>query len=309
MIRSNEGSFRGEGGTRLTWRTWVPADPHARVLIVHGLGEHGGRYELLAGALAGRGFGVMTYDQRGHGTSGGARGHAPRFENLTSDLALALRAIEYEVPLSEAQPGSTGLIAHSMGGLVGLHHLISGRTPRPTCAVISAPWLGTARHVPPVLRGIAAVVDRFWPSAPFANLKSDPANLTRDPVMIQAWRDDPLTHSRISPRFFFEAERAQKEVLAHEGGLGLPALVLVPTDDRVVDQGLSRTWSEGRPGVEVRVLMGLRHEPFNEVERETIFAEVGAWLEGHVRGSRSAAERTGPPPERGGTRSANEPLP
>jgi len=249
------------------------------VVICHGLGEHCGRYGLLAGALAGRGLAVFTYDQRGHGHSEGARGHTPSFADLTDDLSRAFRKAEQEIPGDLP----TGLIGHSMGGLVGLHYLLHDGSTKPTCAVISAPWLAVARPLLTLTLAVARMVGWVWPSAPFFNPRTDPSNLTRDPVMAQAWLDDDLIHRRITPAMFFAVQEAQREVVAFHGDVGTPLFLLIPTADPVVDARLNESWAQALEGdVRVDRLVGLRHEPFNEIERDEIFQEVGAWLKAHL---------------------------
>lgn len=276
MIRSDEGTFRARDGTRLFWRSWVPESAKARVMIIHGLGEHCSRYEVLAGGLAGRGFAVFGYDHRGHGRSEGQRGHVSRFDVFVQDLATAtLRAREIwpgDVPM--------GWVAHSMGALISMRYFQEQPGDLPDCAVLSAPWLRTTTPISPLLRRVARVLDRVWPGAPLSNNQADPFRLTRDPAVAEAWVADPLVHPRVSPRLFFEAERAQRLVLERREPFPIPLFFLIPTGDPVVDWKLSEQYATSLGGdTKVLELPGLRHEPFNEIEREEVYAETGTWLE------------------------------
>ncbi len=274
MIRSESGVFEGEAGAVLRWQIWAPETPRARVVFVHGLGEHSGRYHLLAGALAGRGLAVFTYDLRGHGRSEGPRGHAARFEHMMGDLERALHEARVRFP----GPLPSGLVAHSLGGLVALRLLQEAGPDGIDAAVISAPWIATKRTIPGWMLGAAGILEKVWPSAPLSR-GADPKRYTRDPVMIEAYLADPLVHGRLSPRLYFEVVEAQRQVLAQDSSFGLPLLFLVPGADAVVDSDVTSAFADGLDGdVQVRDLPGLRHEPFNEVEREEIFREVGDWL-------------------------------
>ncbi len=276
MIRSDEGTFRVADGTDLYWRSWVPSKVHGRLLIIHGLGEHCARYDVFAGGLAGRGFAVFSYDHRGHGRSDGQRGHVHAFSEFTRDLASA------SLHARDIWPGTlpTGWIAHSMGALIAMRYLQEEAGEPPDCAVLSAPWLRTKTPVSPLLRRTASILDRLWPNAPLTNRKASAARLTRDPVMAAAWEADPLIHSRVTPRLFFEAERAQRAVLEKTDPFSIPLFFLIPTGDPVVDARLSERYASSLGGdIRIMELPGLRHEPFNEVEREEIYAEVGIWLE------------------------------
>jgi len=267
-------------GTDLYWRSWVPSKVVGRLLIVHGLGEHSARYDVFAGGLAGRGFAVFGYDHRGHGRSGGQRGHVARFDDFVRDLGVAF------LHAREVWPGDlpTGWIAHSMGALVALRYLQEETGDLPDCAVLSAPWLRTKERVSPLLRRVAGVLDRVWPNAPLTHRAADPSRLTRDPRMAEAWRADPLVHSKVTPRLYFEAERAQRRVLEQDQPYSIPLFFLIPTGDPVVDARLSERYARSLGGdVRILELPGLRHEPFNEVEREEVYAEAANWLEERLR--------------------------
>lgn len=279
MIRTRTGIFEGAGGTVLRWRLWHPDAPRATVLLVHGWGEHAGRYEVFAGGLAGRGYAVFAWDLRGHGTSEGPRGHADRFEDLEEDLGRA----RLEAADRVREPGlPVVLFGHSLGGLIVLRTL--QRDARGVdAAVVSAPWLATAVPVPSFKRRAAGLLDRVWPSLGVPT-GTRPEALTRDPAMIRAHREDPLNHTRLSARLFFEVERVQAETRAAAGPAGLPVLVVVPEADPLVDASVTTAFAEARRGggVERLGLPGLRHEPLNEVERDEVARSIGRWLDAHV---------------------------
>jgi len=248
------------------------------MVLVHGLGEHGGRYDMFAQTLSGRGFAVFAYDQRGHGRSQGARGHVDSFEDLLADFDAALADMADR--LGQA-PLPLVAMGHSMGALVVLSAI--QRDPAQwAAAVLSAPWLATKAAVPGWKRALGGFLEGLWPGAPFS-APLNPEHLTRDPAMQRAKREDALNHTRISPRMFFETERAQ-ERLREARGPYPRTLLLIPGADEVADPAVTSDWGTARAelGVETVALPGLRHEPLNEVEREDVYKTIGDWLDARL---------------------------
>lgn len=242
------------------------------VVLVHGWGEHHGRYGPLTRVLTASGFDVWGYDQRGHGRSGGRRGDAPSFSCLVDDLVRVVRhaRVTEEPPLL--------LLGHSMGGLVTIRAL-QEKALEPLAACVSAPWLATAEPVPAWKRALARVLLRIYPSLPIPN-PLRPERLTRDEAMIRAYRDDPWIHGWMTPRLFHGVEEAQRRALTGTEPLALPILFIVPEADPVVDAGATLHFVRRLGGSAARVLPvpDARHEPFNELDRTACFDEVGRFF-------------------------------
>lgn len=276
-VKAREGVGRGALGVELSWRIWEAPDPKASLLIIHGLGEHSGRYGEFAGTLAGEGVSVFSFDLRGHGRSPGPRGDVDAFPRFLEDL-LAMEGVW-------ARETPTGiprfLLGHSMGGLIGLRRLQVSRGPY-AGAAFSAPWLATP--LPRWLRGMGRLLGLAAPGIPIpAGL--GPGRLTRDPQVARTWRDDPLIHTRITGRLFREAERAQEEALRSRVPEDLPLLFLVPSEDRIASSPATLGFARGIVGMDVRVeiLEGRLHEPLNDLGREEVYSTVLDWL-GHCMG-------------------------
>jgi lysophospholipase len=269
-----EGWATGGEGTRLAWRLWEAPDPRGTLLLVHGLGEHSGRYRPVADVLAGEGISVFTFDLRGHGLSQGARGDVSAFPRFLEDLLIMEELLAGEVP----GPLPRFLLGHSLGGLIALHRLrtLGGGYAG---AVFSAPWLAVAQ--PLWLRRLGRIFGWLFPRIPVAG-GIGPDRLTRDPEMAEAWRRDPLIHTRVTGGLFREAERVQRELL--ELGLSptIPLLFLLPDADPVVDTRVSLAFARGIGGgeVDIEILEGRRHEPFNDLGREEVHRAVARWLSG-----------------------------
>jgi alpha-beta hydrolase superfamily lysophospholipase len=273
-VREIDGETEGVGGIALRFRAWEPRAVRAGVLIVHGHGEHGGRYAATAGEFAGAGIASYAVDLRGHGRSGGRRGHAARFDHLLQDIDRFRGVVE------AALPHGTPLfmLAQSMGGLIALRYLEEYASPV-RGAIISSPWLATALPVPRWKRVLAPVLARVLPAVPLRT-RLDPALLSHDVAAVAAYRDDPLVHDTMTPRLFAEVNRAMGDAFQRSDRIRVPLLFLLPGDDRVVDTLRSERFARVLTGgdVTVRNLDGFYHEPLNEVGRGPVLREAIDWI-------------------------------
>jgi len=278
-VQSGHDRLDGAGGLRLHRRWWRPAEPRAALLVVHGYAEHCGRYDHVGRWFAARGFAVHAYDHRGHGRSEGRTCHVDRFDDLLDDLARMLEVVR------EAEPGRpVFLVGHSMGGLVTCA-VLRERRPDVAGAVTS----GAALALPdafPRWRAVAARVLRRL--APRLGLPSglDAAGVSRDPAVVQAYRDDPLVHATMTTSLAMEMLAALERTAGGGADVGVPMLMLHGEDDLLVDAEGTRRFAETvrTPGSELRTYPGLYHEIFNEPEQESVFADVLAWLEKRLAG-------------------------
>jgi acylglycerol lipase len=263
-------------GTELLVRHWPAPDdavPWARVLIVHGLGEHSGRYEHVGAQLAAAGLDVHAFDLRGNGGSSGRRGHVDRWSQLHEGLEERL------VALRDAADGRPiVLYGHSMGGLVVLGYLLSNR-PKPDLVVLTSPGLDST--LPTWKKLLARVIGRVLPTFSIGN-GIDGETLSRDPAVAERVAADPACGKTSTARFaaegFAEVARVRREYAA----LTLPTLVLHGLDDGLVPARASEILAT-LPNVERRTYPGLRHELHNEPEGPAILTEVIAWLRIHAQ--------------------------
>jgi len=272
-------------GTDLLVRHW-PADeaeaggawagpPWAHVLLVHGLGEHSGRYEHVGDQLTGAGLDVTAYDHRGMGGSGGVRGDVVHWSQYHDDLT---------VRLSEVRAAAHGrpvvLYGHSLGGLIVAGYLLTDR-PKPDLVVLTSPALDST--LPGWKKRLAVVAARVRPTLALAN-DIDGATLSRDPAVAAKTVDDPFCVKVSTVRFGAEGLAEQARVRAGApGGFGIPTLVLHGLDDGLVPAGASEVL-DGAPLVERRTYPGLRHELHNEPEGPEVIDSIVAWLRQQAAG-------------------------
>jgi alpha-beta hydrolase superfamily lysophospholipase len=257
----------GADGTPLHLRRWKPVgEPWATVMIVHGIGEHSGRYERAGRLLAEAGVDVHAFDLRGHGLSGGRRVYVARWDDYLDDLEGRLRAVR-----GLARP--LLLFGHSMGALIALTYVCSDR-PAPDLLVLSAPPLDAS--VPGWQRALAPVMSRVAPTAVLANpLAGD--QLSHDPAVGDAYFADPLVQPRTTARLGAELFKAMKRGRAELDRLAIPTLVIHGGADNLVPTRASEPLA-AVPAVERRVLSGLRHETLNEPEGPQVVAQIVEWL-------------------------------
>ncbi len=276
MLPVREGAIPGAQGIQIFWRSWDAPKARGCLLLLHGLGEHSGRYDAFCRALAAAGLRVFAFDLRGHGRSQGSRGDVGAFPHFLQDLLAMEELLDREIPGRLPR----FLFGHSMGGLLGLRRLQVFRSPY-TGAIFSAPWLATAH--PDWVQRVMAFLGLALPGIPLPS-GIGPRKLTRDPGMVYSWQQDPLIHSRVTPRLFREVVRVQKEVLGFRGAVEIPLLFLIPGRDPVVRSEVTEDFARGVVGgaAQVEILPGRLHEPLNDLGREEVWALVTDWLEARM---------------------------
>jgi lysophospholipase len=254
------------------------AEPRATVAVVHGYGEHAGRYRQLGGELAERGFTMCVYDLRGHGRSPGRRGHVDRFKQYLDDTGLFLDGARSEVagrPLF--------LLGHSMGGLIAASFVEQRRPHDLAGLVLSAPFLRLAAPVPRYKLVAAKVASVVAPAVDVGNTL-DAAGLSHDEEVVRAYRTDPLNHSAATARWATEVLASQRATLDAAKRLSGHLLVMAGSDDPVADPDAARELFAAAASRDKKLLVcpGFLHEIFNEVGREQPVADLLAWLEDHL---------------------------
>jgi alpha-beta hydrolase superfamily lysophospholipase len=265
----------GDGGN-IALQDWpLPEGVAARgvVLIVHGLGEHAGRYGHVAQRMNRWGFAVRGYDQYGHGESDGVRGGLPSSARLLDDLS--------EVIESTRARMETGLplvmFGHSMGGLVAACHVALGKR-NVDGLVLSSPALD------PGLNGLQKLllsfVPRIVPNLTMGN-GLDAEFISHDARVVAAYRSDPRVHDRVSGRLARFLADGGPVVLARASEWKVPTLLMYAGADKLVDPAGSRAFAATAPSqvVTTRCFPGLYHEIFNELDAEPVFDTLRQWLD------------------------------
>ncbi|WP_266168754.1 alpha/beta hydrolase [Dyella subtropica] len=261
-------------GRQLAVRDWSHAKMRGAVLIVHGLGEHSGRYQRLAQWFHTRGYAVRSYDQRGHGQSDGQRGALDHPDDLLEDLAVVYNQYAANLPVRPL------LLGHSMGGLVAARCVLDRRIT-PPALMLSSPAFRC--HEPAWLQRLAGLLAKTVPRLPLSNgLKLD--KLSHDTQTAADYRTDPLCHNRITPRMADFIFRTGASSIADASRLSMPTLLLVSGPDGLVDSSGSRDFASAAWAgnhLTTRFFDTLYHELFNEAEpgRSQVLKQLGDWLQ------------------------------
>ena len=299
-VRHETGDFEAKGAGRLVWQSWAPAGHPAAVLaVVHGYGEHGGRYGFLVDDMVPRGYAVATFDLRGHGRSPGRRGHIDRFADYLADARAFLAQVRRACPDTPVV-----LLGHSMGGLIAAalaEELDAGLAGNGGAAlaeeheaglaglVLSSPFLGMRLAVPALQVKVARLLSRVAPTLRMNNpLRAE--QLSHDPAVVAAADADPLNHRQTTARWATEILSAQPAVIAAAGRLRLPLLLLYADDDPIADPRAAEELFARAASVDKakRCYAGYYHEIFNEVGRAAVFEDLAAWLGVHVPAEHAA---------------------
>ncbi len=289
-MEHREGSFEGSGGLELYSQCWRPGGrPKAALAIVHGMGEHSGRYGNVTAALVPRGYAVHGFDLRGCGRSPGQRGHIDSWSQFRDDAGAFVRAVGEQECIACPPPGEPGvplfLMGHSMGGLIVLDYVL--RRPEDLAGtLISGPGLEPIGVAKPWMVLVAKLLTRVWPS--FAiDVGLEVAAVSRDPAVVEAYAEDPLCHSQGSVRWGTESLAAIEWIKAHAGDLRIPVLMTHGGDDRLVSAAGTSAFFDAVtfPDKELRVYPGGYHEPHNDVDHGQVLEDYGDWLDRLCRSS------------------------
>ena len=269
-----EGTLAAADGVALAWQAWSPSGPTlAAVGLIHGGAEHGGRYPALVSALRERGCAVYALDLRGHGRSGGRRGHVDRFSDYMSDLETF-----FEFVRSETGEVPTFVLGYSLGGTTGASYALTAQD-RLAGVIMAGPALAIGEDASKLQFAVARTISALAPRLPLFKMK--PEEMMSDPDAVRDYRADPLVfHGRFDARLLAELLEVMRAFPERVGQLELPLLVIHGGADVTADPQGSRIAIEsaGSEDKTLRVYEGLRHDVFNEPDRELVSGEVADWI-------------------------------
>jgi alpha-beta hydrolase superfamily lysophospholipase len=269
---TTEGTVDSADGTKLAYRAWPHPGAKIAFGVVHGLGEHAGRYERFAQGMAKHGMSSYALDLRGHGRSPGQRGHVDSWSQWTDDVSAFIKHIE------SADGAEVVPVGHSFGGATLLSTVLAGKLPNTRRFVVSSPALKLKLAVAGWKLTLGPIISKIAPRLALAN-ELDPNTVSRIPEVVEAYRTDPLVHNKISTRLGAEWQDATQNILSRADEITIPFLILAGTADALIDPAGSQELHEkARSMSELRMLEGRYHEPFNDLGSDEVFQLIAGWV-------------------------------
>lgn len=275
-MKYTEFQFNTNEGSVLYAREWQPENELQGVIcLVHGLGEHSGRYDHLALALSQAGYVLLSFDQRGHGKSFGKRGHAPSYEMLLDDIESFIHESLQRFPYLP-----TFLYGHSLGGNLVLNYVLR-RQPKFAGVIVTSPWLRLSVEPSLLLRQLASFLNKWWPTFSMSSGLELNA-LSHDLIVVNTYKADPLVHNRISVGLFVAADQAGLWAIENAAQFDLPLLLMHGGGDRITSVGATKLFASSiQKDCTLKIWPDLYHELHHEPEKEEVISYLINWLKSH----------------------------
>jgi len=269
-------SFLANDGVKLYAQSWkADSDQKKLVILIHGLGEHSGRYEHWAKLFNEKGYSFLTLDLHGHGRSGGKKGHIKSLDVLLDDIDLIYNAG------NELFPGYKKILyGHSMGGNLVLNHVIR-RNRSVDAVIVTSPWLKLYSEPSSLVLKITAFLKKFLPSLTISNqLKAE--QISHDPEAVRNYERDPLNHDRISLKMFHELYQGGYHALRNVYKINCPFLIMHGTGDTITSAKASEDYVlNTSKKTHLKLWPGQFHELQNEFVKEEVHSYIIEWLSEH----------------------------
>jgi acylglycerol lipase len=274
-----EYTLRTADGLKLFGQGWEASDePRAVVCLVHGLGEHSGRYAHLAKVLTQSDMSLMAFDLRGHGKSEGQPGHTPSIDAYMGDIELSLTQARRRYP-----GRALFLYGHSLGGLLVLNYELRCN-PELNGVIASAPGLKTSLEEQPLKIALSLVLGKFFPRLSIPS-GLETSQLSRDPQVVKDYEEDPLVHDRTTLGFARTMIPVLSWTFEHAATFSSPLLIVHGAEDKLAYPQGSCEFARALVGrCDLKLFEGLRHEIHNEPEQEQVFHYLLGWIEQKLAG-------------------------
>lgn len=266
-------TLTAKDGLSLFSRIWATPDSKAVIALIHGFGEHSGRYTHVANFFNKNGYAVFALDNRGHGQSGGKRGHAPTYDSYMDDIEVFLN---YVTTQSADKP--VFLYGHSMGGNLALNYLIR-RQPTLKGVIVTGPWVQLAFEPKPILVTIGKLMRSIFPS--FSQDSGlNQTHISKDTAVVEAYKNDPLVHGKITASASLSLLEAGEFLNNYAGEMLISTLIMHGDEDLLTSQPASEAFAKRVSGpVTYKKWEGMYHEIHNEPQQLEVFNYTLGWLE------------------------------
>ncbi len=274
-MQQRDFSFKTQDGLVLRATEWKPeSTPKAAILLVHGIGEHIGRYQYVAKFFTDANYALTGFDLRGHGKSEGIRGHAPSFDTLMGDITQAIAIVRKNFP---GLP--IFLYGHSLGGSLVIYYSIT-QDSHPAGVIVTSPALGVTVPIPPAKMMLGKLMYSLYPTFQMKN-GLDPDDLSHDTSVGQRYLSDPLVHPFTTARLGLDLLNSGAFSIEHAKEIHWPMLLMQGTCDKLVNPQLTRKFADQAPSsmITYKEWEGFNHELHNEVEKDKVLQTMVDWLD------------------------------
>lgn len=276
-MEQKEGRFEGIRNTQIYYQVWSPEDPKGLVIVIHGYGEHSGRYMNVVNALVPEGYAIWALDHRGHGKSEGKRCHVERFTDYLEDVAI------FEDMARKTCPDlPVHIVGHSMGSLIA-NNYVAGRSEQNYKTLTLS---GTGAATGPAISGVQKVASKILSAiVPSLSIPSglDPAFISHDEAVVEDYINDPLVENKITTRLGAEMMGALPKMIPAASKLQIPTMMQIGSEDEAFHPN---SWQALFDAIDVRdkafnLYDGYRHEVYNEVKKEVPLNDLKEWIDNH----------------------------
>lgn len=264
--------MQSKDGLELFVQQYEITAPKGVIALVHGLGEHGGRYAHWAKNFNEASYAFMTFDLRGHGKSEGKRGFTPNFEALWDDVTLFIAEAQNcypSIPLF--------LYGHSLGGCIVLSYLLH-RKPRVSGVIATSPFITLGFKPSPIMVGSGKLMNKIYPAFTQDN-QLNINHISHDESVVKAYAADPLVHSKLSSALGIGMLEQGEFIHQYKGNIETPLLLVHGSEDKITNpQGTIDFYNNTTGNRTLKIWEGLYHETHNEPERREVFEQILGWV-------------------------------
>ena len=259
-------------------RSWsTNNDPIYNIIIIHGLGEHSGRYKEFASFFIKKNIGVFSFDLIGHGKSDGLKGHISNIKDFTDsieEVLIQVRKRFINTPII--------IFGHSLGGCLALNYLIERKSKEISLAIISSAWIETEIQIPKYLLIIQRVIHTLFPKVRLSN-RLDTKDLSKDIKIIDKYKNDPLVHDRISLNLLSEINKTIEKIKNKDYNIEIPVLIIHGKKDKIISYKGSELINKKIKDSKLKLYDNVYHEPHNDNEKKEILEYYYDFIKNHKK--------------------------
>ena len=259
-------------------RSWPSNnDPIYNIIIIHGLGEHSGRYKEFASFFIKKNIGVFSFDLIGHGKSDGLKGHISNIKDFTDsieEVLIQVRKRFINTPII--------IFGHSLGGCLALNYLIERKSKEISLAIISSAWIETEIQIPKYLLIVQRVIHTLFPKVRLSN-RLDTKDLSKDIKIIDKYKNDPLVHDRISLNLLSEINKTIEKIKNKDYNIEIPVLIIHGKKDKIISYKGSELINKKIKDSKLKLYDNVYHEPHNDNEKKEILEYYYDFIKNHKK--------------------------